>query len=150
MHRRISTTFRFNIKYSFIKLLCTLTRLCRGTPLQPLRLEFFGINFPSHPCSHNFHCSHFFEQKKWGKGASHISTLRSPTFTPQLSPPPQLPRTFLQGHIHAALHHSASSFASGGTFPLHFKKYFLRALTLLFLRYLYNLSWSLYPLGSVT
>ena len=51
MHRRISTTFRFNIKYSFIKLLCTLTRLCRVTPLQPIRLEFFGIDFPLYPCS---------------------------------------------------------------------------------------------------
>ena len=47
----ISRTFRFNCKYSLLKLLCTLARLCEGTPFQPLRLDFFGINFPSLPRS---------------------------------------------------------------------------------------------------
>ena len=44
-------TFRFNSKCSLLKLLCTLARLCKGTLLQPLRLEFFGIDFPLHPRS---------------------------------------------------------------------------------------------------
>ena len=29
-------TFSFNIKSSLLKLLCTLERLCKGTPLQPI------------------------------------------------------------------------------------------------------------------
>ena len=44
-------TLSFNIKCSLLKLLCTLTRLLEGTLLQPLRLDFFGIDFPSHPLS---------------------------------------------------------------------------------------------------
>ena len=39
-------TFRFDIKSSLFKSLCTLARLCEGTPLQPLRLKFL-----SHPRS---------------------------------------------------------------------------------------------------
>ena len=46
-----SSTFRFNIKSSFLKLLCTLARLFEITLLQPLRLNFYGINFPLHPPS---------------------------------------------------------------------------------------------------
>ena len=34
-----------------MKLLCALARLYEVTILQPLRLEFFGINFPLYPCS---------------------------------------------------------------------------------------------------
>ena len=34
-------TFRSIIKYLLLKLLCTLARLCEGTPLQPLILDFF-------------------------------------------------------------------------------------------------------------
>ena len=47
----IDYTFCFNSKCSLLKLLCTLARLCKGTLLQPLRLDFFGIDFPSHPQS---------------------------------------------------------------------------------------------------
>ena len=32
-----------NIKYLLLKLLCILAFLCEGTPLQPLRPDFFGI-----------------------------------------------------------------------------------------------------------
>ena len=39
-------TFLFNSKCSILELLCTLARLCEGTPLQPLRLDFL-----SHPRS---------------------------------------------------------------------------------------------------
>ena len=43
-------TFCFSSKCSLLKLLCTLARLCEGTPPQPHRLDFFGIiEFPSHP-----------------------------------------------------------------------------------------------------
>ena len=48
---KIGRTFCFNSKSSLLKLLCTLARLCEVTPLQPLRLNFFGINFPLHPRS---------------------------------------------------------------------------------------------------
>ena len=47
----IDYTFCFNSKCSLLKLLCTLASLCKGTLLQPLRLDFFGIDFPSHPQS---------------------------------------------------------------------------------------------------
>ena len=53
------------------KLLYTLARLCEGTPLQPLRLNFFGINFPSYPLSQlpflTFHRQS--GQQNKGKGA---------------------------------------------------------------------------------
>ena len=39
------------IKSSLLKLLCTLVLLFEGNPLQPLRLNFFGIDFPLHPLS---------------------------------------------------------------------------------------------------
>ena len=44
-------TFFSNSKSSLLKLLCTLTCLFEGHPLQPLRLDFSGINLPSYPCS---------------------------------------------------------------------------------------------------
>ena len=47
----VGHTCHFNSKCSPLKLLCTLARLCKGTPLQLLRLDFFGIDFPLHPCS---------------------------------------------------------------------------------------------------
>ena len=60
-------TFRFNIKSSFLKLLCTLARLCEWTPLQPLRLECFGLTFPCIPAfttSIN-HFSRVGQHNKW-------------------------------------------------------------------------------------
>ena len=48
---KLKTAFSFNNKSSLLKFLCTLAGLCKGIPFQPLRLNFFGINFPSHPCS---------------------------------------------------------------------------------------------------
>ena len=47
---RLSHTFRFNSKCSLLKLLCTLARLCEGTPLKPLRLDFFEIRVLAHNC----------------------------------------------------------------------------------------------------
>ena len=43
--------FRSSSKCSLLKLLCSLMHLCGRTPLQPLRLKFSGIDFPSHPRS---------------------------------------------------------------------------------------------------
>ena len=42
---------RSNSKCLLLKLLCTLANLYEGTPLQPLRPNSFGIDFPSHPRS---------------------------------------------------------------------------------------------------
>ena len=47
----LSHTFRYIIKCSLLKLLCALACLCKGTPLQPLILDFFGIDFHLHPHS---------------------------------------------------------------------------------------------------
>ena len=69
MFREITTpTFHFNSKYSLLELSCTLARLCQGTPLQPLRLDFFGINFPSRPWSQLPFLT-FSGQDNKGKGA---------------------------------------------------------------------------------
>ena len=46
MNSLMKYTFRFNIKSSLLKLLFTLARLFKGTPLQPLILNFFGIRDP--------------------------------------------------------------------------------------------------------
>ena len=51
---------------------------------------------------------------------------------------------------HATLYHSTLLRATGGTFPLHFAKSFLRALTLLFLCYFRDLSCPSHPLNIVT
>ena len=37
------TTFYYNIKCLLLNILCALARLFKGTPLLPLRLDFFGI-----------------------------------------------------------------------------------------------------------
>ena len=39
-------TFHSIIKSSLLILLCILAHLCKGTPLQPLRIHFFGIRGP--------------------------------------------------------------------------------------------------------
>ena len=44
-------TFCFISKSSLFKILFTLSCLWEIVPLQPLRLDFFGIKFLSHPCS---------------------------------------------------------------------------------------------------
>ena len=41
-------TFCSNSKCSFLKVVCNFTRLYEGNPLQPLRLNFFGIDYPLH------------------------------------------------------------------------------------------------------
>ena len=129
-------TFYFNIKSSLLILLFTPARLCEGTPLQPLRLDFFGIDFPSHPRSQlpflTF-CGQAGQQNK-GKVAQ-IPWVRSatqPSHPIDISPPPHLPSIPCQVNIHAVTRHFASLRAAGRIFPLHRAKYFHRALTLFF------------------
>ena len=79
------------------KLLCTLACLYEGTPLQPLRIDFFGIKFYSHPCFQwTFLTFHRQENRTRGKVRRyHMSALRSPTCPPPryCAPPP--PTTYL-------------------------------------------------------
>ena len=75
---RKSPNFYSNIKSSLLKLLCTVAHLCEVTLLQPIRLDFFGIDFTSYPWS-QFLFSTFRgqagQQNKW-KGAQ-IPLVRS-------------------------------------------------------------------------
>ena len=77
-------TFCFNIKSSLLELLCTLARLCKGSSLQPLRFDFFGIiNFPSHLLSriaiYQFFVGQEGQQTTRGKlRRAHMSALHSP------------------------------------------------------------------------
>ena len=45
-YHKLALTFRFNIKYSLLKLLCNPTRLFKAAPLQPLWLYFLIYTFP--------------------------------------------------------------------------------------------------------
>ena len=88
-------SFHYIIKSSRLKLLCTLAHLCEGTPLQQLRLDFFGIDIPL-ASSLTISISHFLRAGKQnkGKGTDPISTLRSPAFLlPQHREPP--PPTYI-------------------------------------------------------
>ena len=76
--------FCFNSKYSLLKLVCTLARLCEITLLQPLRLNFYGIKFPSHPCS-QFSFLTFCRQDNTTRGKAHIYHEFSPL--PNLTTP---------------------------------------------------------------
>ena len=82
--------FRYNIKSSLLSLLCTLTRLCEGTPLQLLQLDFFGSTFP-HIIPHNCHFSPFARQDNRTRGKACRAHDRAPLPnrpTPATSPPP--------------------------------------------------------------
>ena len=130
-------TFRLNIKSSLLKLLCTLARLCEGTPFQPLRL-----NFLSHPRSTlriAIFCRH--DNRTRGKACiAHMSALLSPTSptsptssTPRHRYPP--PTSYLSPakvSCNSAPRHFALPRTAGRMFPLRRAKYFLRALTLFF------------------
>ena len=104
------STFRFNSKSSLLKILCVLARLCEVTPLQPLRLDCFIINFPSHPYwPLSFIFSLFAgrtteqeERRLYPMIATH-----SPTCPPQRHHTPSLlPLIHRQGNIHASPLHS--------------------------------------------
>ena len=94
-------TFRSNVKCSLLKLLFTFACLCEGTPLQPLKLDFFGIDFPSHPRS-QFTFLTFRGQDNRTRGKAVISHERHPlpnwpTPATLRPPPPHLPLNPLQG-----------------------------------------------------
>ena len=87
--KQSTNTFSSYVKCSLLKLLCTLTLLCEGKPLKPLRLNFIGSTFP-HIHAQNCHFSLFVCRKIW-KGeinAELMSTLHSPPWTPLWPPPP--------------------------------------------------------------
>ena len=144
-------TFFSIIKSSLLKLLYTITRLCEGTPPQPHRLNFFGIEFPLHPYSQLPFIT-FCGKDNRGKVVQ-IPWVRS---APQLSYPQDItpPTTsnlyYSKISSNIALRHFALSCASGRTFLLRLVNYFLRALTLLWLWFFCDPSWLLYPLGDVT
>ena len=135
-----------------MKLLYNLTRLWEGTPLQPLRLHFFGIGFPSHPCS-QLPISHFSraarktEQGERRAGAHERAPLPNLS-TPDISRPTPYTNypTLRQAPRRAAPFRNAA----GGMFPSHCTKYFIRALTLFFLCYFRDLPRSSHPLKAVT
>ena len=81
-------TFRFNIKYSFLELLCTLARLCEETSLQQRRLNSFEIDFPLHiPSQLPFlTCS---RQDTRTRGKTHRSNEWDPLFTANQSAHPR-------------------------------------------------------------
>ena len=135
-----------------MKLLCTLASLCEGSPLQPLRLDFFGSNFPL-ILAHNYHLSFLVDTvtEQVERCADPMIALRSPTLPPHRHCyPSHLPLIHRQGKLHAAPRHSASPRAAAGMFSLHLAKYFFRSLTVFFLYIFRNLSWSSHPLEEVT
>ena len=122
-------TFRSNVKSSLLKLLCTLARL---NPLQPLIIDFFGIDFPSHPCS-QLTFINFCGQDNRTRVKARI--YHEHALLPKLNPPPHTHLPLLPRHGKSALSQFMSPRASGGIFPLCFAKSFLHAITLLFLCY---------------
>ena len=110
----------------------------RGSPLQPLRLGFFVINFPSHPCS-QFPFLVFFWKDSITRVKSHRSHERAqlPNLpTQDISRPPPPPIIHLStAKVIPTLSYSASLCAAGGIFSLSFSKNILRSITLFFLFY---------------
>ena len=127
----LDDNFRFNIKSLLLKLLCTLTRLWEGTPLQSLRLHFFGIKGPCSKLPLLF--SIFIGRAtRWKFCTYPMIVLRSPTLpTPWYREPNHLPLIHRQGNLHAAPRHFAPLRAAGVMSPLCFAKPFLHSLTLL-------------------
>ena len=135
MEYYINCIFHFNSKSSLLKLIFTLARLCEGTPLQPLRLDFFRSTFPrilAHHCHFSLFAGRTTEQRE--RRAYPMSALLSPTRPPHKNcSPPHLPLIHRQGKLQAAPLHSASPRAAAGMFSLRFLKYFLCSLTVFFL-----------------
>ena len=81
-------TFSFNGKSSILKLLYTFARLFKGTPLQPLQIDFI-----SHPRSqyHNCHFYHFHNITRGKARKSHERALLPNLPTPMASRPKPSP-----------------------------------------------------------
>ena len=100
---RINNTFYSDIKYSLLKLLCIFARLCEGNALQPLRLNFFGIDLSSHTCS-QFPFIAFCGQDNRTRGYAQISHNHTtpPNLPTSVNPPSlHLLLILLQGNHHA-------------------------------------------------
>ena len=119
-------TFIFNSEYSLFKLLFTPALLYEGTPLQLLRLDLFGINFPFHPCS-QFTFLTFFGQENITRGKVHKSHERAlpPILTnpATLPPPPTDHLSSTKVSNTCASRRFALLHADGGIFPLRFAKF---------------------------
>ena len=80
-------------------------------PLQPLRLDFFFIDFPLHPCSQLPFLFSIFTGRTTEQGESHsdpMRVLRPPNFPPQTHcAPPHLPLIYCQVKLHSALPRAA-------------------------------------------
>ena len=133
---RIISTFHSNVKSSLLKLLCTLARLCVGTPLQPLRLDFFIIDFPSHPCSQLPFLAFCGQENRTRVKArrSHDRYLLPSVLTPETSPPPisHSPPSKVSSTLCRAI--SCCHAPLEECFPCFYRN----ALTLLFLSYFHN------------
>ena len=73
-------TFRFNIKSSFLKLLCTLLRLYEENHLQPLRLEFSESSSFPRILSHNFPFIVFCQQEQFPNLSTPTTTYPPPFY----------------------------------------------------------------------
>ena len=135
---RKSPNFYSNIKSSLLKLLCTVAHLCEVTLLQPIRLDFFGIDFTSYPWS-QFLFSTFRgqagQQNKW-KGV-HIpwawSTLQPAHSRDIVSHP--ISHLFANKVISMPRHTIPRCCAPLRNFSLLFCKIMFHVLTSFFLRY---------------
>ena len=117
----ISHDFFYNIKYSLLKLFCTILCLCEGTPLQQLWLHFFWSTLPCVP-ELTIAISQVLRagQHNKGKFTYPMISLLFPTFSPELYFSHAL--TFYlypskESSISVPIH-SASLRATGLTFPL--------------------------------
>ena len=112
MNPWVSLTYTFcsNSKYSLLGLLCTLARLYEGTPLQPLRLNIFGINFLLYPISQFpflvFHGQEGQHKKVKGIHSPWSRSAHQPSHPRDITPRPNLPLIPCQGKLH--------------TVPIHF------------------------------
>ena len=104
-------------------------------PPQPLRLNFFIIDFPLNPHS-QLPFINFWGHDNRTRGKAYRSHKRAPLpilTTSVKSRPPHLPLITLQSK--RVLSHFASLRVDGGMFTSHFAKLFICALTLFFFNY---------------
>ena len=123
--------------------------LMRGNPPSNTLTQLIQIKFSHAPslaiCIYRFSWGRKIEQGE--SNSDPMSVILPPTIPPSqycAPPPPHLLLIPLQGKCHFT-----SPRIAGGTFPLLFLKPFLCELTLFFLRYFHDPSWSLYPLNTV-
>ena len=121
--------------------LCTILRLCEGTPLRQLWINFFWWTLPRVP-ELKIAISQFLwaGQHNKGKCTQPMRSLCFPTFSPQLNFTHAL-TFYLYPSKEISMSvpcHSALLCATGGNFPLRCVKYFLCSVNLFFLQYCHN------------